>query len=155
MGRRHLYTETVPGPHFSQKLGSCVLSILVEGSCFIRLDFLTYLAYAWASYQIRTIAGFAWTGNAGTFSPPPRVSDPDMHYGTCVRHVPWCMPGSLTSGFCRWRGKRSRHNRRLRNPQFYASGKRPTRKRLQIYNLKTNVEWTSSKTFLNNTFWIF
>ena len=31
------------------------------------------------------------------FSPPPRVSDSDMHHGTCVTHVPWCMPGSLTS----------------------------------------------------------
>ena len=26
------------------------------------------------------------------------VSDPGMHYGTCVTHVPWCMSGSLTSG---------------------------------------------------------
>ena len=34
-----------------------------------------------------------------TFSPPLRVSDPDMHHSTCVTHVPWCMPGSLTSGF--------------------------------------------------------
>ena len=44
-------------------------------------------------------------GMAGTFSPPPRVSDPEMHHGTCVSHVPWCMPGSLTSGFpwSRWR----------------------------------------------------
>ena len=25
----------------------------------------------------------------------------------------------------RWRGKRSRHSRRMRNPQFYISGKRP------------------------------
>ena len=33
----------------------------------------------------------------GTFSPPPRVSDPDMHYGTCVTHVLWCMPESLTT----------------------------------------------------------
>ena len=32
-------------------------------------------------------------GMPGTFSPPPRVSDPDMHHGTCVMHVPWCMPG--------------------------------------------------------------
>ena len=42
-------------------------------------------------------------------------------------HVPWCMPGSLTSGFLwsRWRGKCSRHSRRMRNPQFYVSGKRP------------------------------
>ena len=44
----------------------------------------------------------------GTFSPPPRVGDPDMHHGTCVTHVPWCMPGSITSSFLwsRWRGKR-------------------------------------------------
>ena len=68
-----------------------------------------------------------WVTHApGTFSPPPRVSDPDMHHGTCVTHVPWCMPGSLTSGFLwsRWRGKRSQHSRRMRNPQFYVSGKR-------------------------------
>ena len=24
------------------------------------------------------------------------VSDPGMHHGTCVTHVPWCMSGSLT-----------------------------------------------------------
>ena len=66
-------------------------------------------------------------GLPGTFSPPPLVSDPGMHHGTCATHVPWCMPGSLTSGFLwnRWRGKRSRHSRRMRNPWFYISGKRP------------------------------
>ena len=66
-------------------------------------------------------------GMPGTFSPPPRVSDPDMHPGTCVTHVPWCMLGSLTSSFIwsGWRGKRSRHSRCMRNPQFYVSGKRP------------------------------
>ena len=26
------------------------------------------------------------------------VNDPNMHHGTCVMHVPWCMSGSLTSG---------------------------------------------------------
>ena len=30
----------------------------------------------------------------------------------------------------RWRGKRSRHSRRMRNPQFYVSDKRP----MQVYN---------------------
>ena len=35
----------------------------------------------------------------GTFSPPPWVNDPDMHHGMCVTHEPWCMSGSLTSGF--------------------------------------------------------
>ena len=38
-------------------------------------------------------------GMPRTFSPPPRVGDTDLHHGTCVTHVPWCMPGSLTSSF--------------------------------------------------------
>ena len=28
----------------------------------------------------------------------PLLSDPDMHHGTCVSHMPWCMSGSLTRG---------------------------------------------------------
>ena len=50
-----------------------------------------------------------------------------MHHGTCVTHVPYCMPGSLTRGFhwSRWREKRSRHSQCMTNPQFYVSGKRP------------------------------
>ena len=43
----------------------------------------------------------------GMFSPPPRVSDPDMHHCTCITHVPWCMPGSLTSGFL-WSQRREK-----------------------------------------------
>ena len=38
-------------------------------------------------------------GMPGTFSPPPRVSNPDMHHGRCATHVPWYMPGSLTVSF--------------------------------------------------------
>ena len=66
-------------------------------------------------------------GMPGTLSPPPRVCDPDKHHGTCITRVPWCMPGLLTSGFLRsrWRGKRSRHSRCMRKPQFNVSGKRP------------------------------
>ena len=58
----------------------------------------------WASYQIRKIAGCACAGNARNVFPrrrfqrKPLVSDPDMHHGTCVTHVPWCMSGSLTCG---------------------------------------------------------
>ena len=65
-------------------------------------------------------------GIPGTFSPPPGVSDSGMHHSTCVTHAPWCMLGSLTSGFLwsRWRGKRSRHSRYMHNAQFYVSGKR-------------------------------
>ena len=56
----------------------------------------------------------------GTFIPPLWVSYPDLHLGTCVTHLPWCIPGSLTIDFLwgRWWRKRSRHPRRLRNPQF-------------------------------------
>ena len=81
----------------------------------------------WASYQIRKSAGCACAWNAGNVFPAPQVSDPDMHHGTCVTHVPWCIPESLTSGFLwnRWRGKRSRHCRRMRTPLFHVSGKRP------------------------------
>ena len=68
-------------------------------------------------------------GMPGTFSLPPRVSDPDMYHGTCVTRVPWCMPGSLISGFLwsRWWGKRSQHSRRMHKPQVCVSGKRPIR----------------------------
>ena len=89
--------------------------------------FSTFLG---VSSSIGAIGILLWTvkvpvahapGMPGTFSPRSRVSDPDMHQGTCVPHVPWCMSGSLTSGFLwsRWRGKRSRHSRRMRNPQFF------------------------------------
>ena len=76
------------------------------------------LTLQWASCKIRKISGCACAGNPGMFSPPLRVNDPDMHHGTCVTHVSWCMPGSLTSGFLgsRWRGKRSRHSRCMHNP---------------------------------------
>ena len=59
---------------------------------------------SWASYQIRKIAGCACAGNAGNGFPRRRfqrkllVSDPSMHHGTCVTHVPWCMPGLPTCG---------------------------------------------------------
>ena len=62
------------------------------------------ITYPWASYQIRKIEGCACAGNAGNVFPrrrflrEPLVSDPGMHHGTCVTHVPWCMPGSLTCG---------------------------------------------------------
>ena len=86
---------------------------------------LTQIHGPLARYAKLRVAHAPWM--PGTFSLPPRVSDPDMHHGTCITHVPWCMPGSITSYFLKngWRGKRSRHSRRMRNLQFYVSGKRP------------------------------
>ena len=62
-------------------------------------------------------------GMPGTFSLPLRVSNPGMHDGTCMMHMPLCMPGLLTSGllWSQWWGKRSQHSRRLHNLQFYVS----------------------------------
>ena len=37
----------------------------------------------------------------------------------------------------RWRGKRSRHSRRMHNPQFYVSGKRP----MAVYHQVIIYEW--------------
>ena len=64
----------------------------------------TIIIWLWASYQIRKIAGCACAGNAANVFPRRRfqrkslVSDPGMHHGTCVTHVPWCMSGSRTCG---------------------------------------------------------
>ena len=104
----------------------CVIKIMYWSLCCLQVAVL-----ACASCQILKTAGFACAGNAGNVLPPPGVSDPDMHHGTCVTHVPWCMPGSLTSGLLRrqWRGKLSHHSRRMRNPKFYVSGKRPISER--------------------------
>ena len=80
-------------------------------------------------------------GMPGTFSPPPRVSDPDMHHVTCVTHVPWCIPGSLTSGFLwsRWQAKRSRYSQRIRNTQFYVFGTRPIERWLTFHRMCKTV----------------
>ena len=49
-------------------------------------------------------AGCACAGNAGDHFPrhrlqrKPLVSDPGIHHGTCLTHVPCCMSGSLTRG---------------------------------------------------------
>ena len=106
--------------------------VLKSGS--ISLLPLSYLKKFFATFRlvIRRLSIIPVTFRTFAFihgprAPPWRVSDPDMHYGTCVTHVPWCLAGSLTSG-CLWGqrlGKRSRHSRRMRNPQLYVSGKRP------------------------------
>ena len=85
-----------------------------------------YLAHGPLARYVKSQVEHA-PGMLEMFSLPPQASDPDMHHGTCVTHVPWCMLGSLTSGFpwSRWWGKHSRHSRCMRNRKFYVSGKRP------------------------------
>ena len=70
----------------------------------------------------------------------PIGSDPGMHHGTCVTHMPWCMSGSLNP---RRRGKLSRHSRRMRNPQVCISGKRPMNRHRGTACV---YDWVSSNT---------
>ena len=103
----------------------CFIYVMPKLQMYMTI-FLEILQYGPLARYVKLRVAHA-PGMPGTFSPSPRVSDPDMHHGTCVTHVPWCMSGSLISSFPwrRWRGKRSRHSRRMRNPQFCVSGKRP------------------------------
>ena len=83
-----------------------------HGHTFHRLAHNTFLVAhgPHTRYVKLRVAHASWM--PGTFSPPPRVGNTDVHHDTCVTHVPWCMPGSLASGFLwsRWRGKRSKHS---------------------------------------------
>ena len=90
----------------------------------------------WVSYQILKIAGCACAGNTGNVFPAPIVSYPAMTERT------WPLSDKKPMGFLsdsgharavmqagianpqRW-GRRSRHSRRMRNPYFYGSDKRP------------------------------
>ena len=82
-------------------------------------------AHSWASYLICNIVGCACAGNAGNVFPrhrlqgKPLVSDPGMHHlrdASAVMHV--------GIACILWRGKRSRHSRRMRirNFPYLASG---------------------------------
>ena len=64
------------------------------------MDSIECFPYLWAFYQIGKFAGCPCRGGIPRhpLEMNPTVSDPGMHYGTCVTHVPWCMSGSLTRG---------------------------------------------------------
>ena len=76
---------------------------------------------------MRETGASACAGNAGNVSPPPtsketaskrsRHASRHVRYARAMLHVGIAYP--------RGRGKRSRHSRCMRNPQFYASVKRP------------------------------
>ena len=63
-----------------------------------------WIDFQCASYQIHKIAVCTCAGIAGNvipatdFKEKQLVSDPGMHLGTCVTHVPRCMSGSPTRG---------------------------------------------------------
>ena len=90
-------TITCIGASIFRTLQECDISIICRDLHGI---------YQWVSSLIRKMAVAHAPGMSGTFFfPPPRVSNPGMPHGTCMTHVPWCMPGSLASGFLwsQWR----------------------------------------------------
>ena len=75
------------------------------------------------------------------FSPPPTsketASERSRHASRHVRHARAVMHVGIANP--RWRGKRSWHSRRMRNPQFYVSGKRPFRS--LKFNIANETSW--------------
>ena len=57
----------------------------------------------------------------GRLQRKPLVSDPGMHNGTCVTHVPWCMSRSFTRNCDKTFPAFLAHA----HPHLYVSGKRP------------------------------
>ena len=102
----------VPREHSAQQL-HCKSLLEISGnksySLFIGLGSKGMLRFQFDSVVTGTLKFFGhWPlaryvknrvahapGMPGTFSPPPRVSDHNMHHGTCMMHVWWCMPRSL------------------------------------------------------------
>ena len=83
---------------------------------------------SWASCQIRNIVGCACAGDAGNVFPATDFK------GNRLLAIPACITARAwrtCRDACRdrlpevARGKRSRHSRRMRNPKFNVSGKRP------------------------------
>ena len=81
----------------------------------------------WAFYRIRKIAGCACTENAGNIFPAIDFKgDRSLAIPACITVHVWrtCRDACRIADL-QWLGERSRHSQRMRNPQFYVSGKRP------------------------------
>ena len=101
------FISLVSSRSFHWHWGHIIVPVYLKRSWNVNTPHESIKIKPWASCHMRKIAGAHAPGMAGRCSAPLRVSNPDMHHGTCVTHVPWCTPGSLTSGFLwsRRRGK--------------------------------------------------
>ena len=82
--------------------------------------------------------------------PPPTSKESaslrSRHASRHLRHVRAMMHVGIANP--RWRGKRSRHSRRMRNPQFFVSGKRSTvahylRGPIKCYCVQKCIDWVT------------
>ena len=88
------------------------LNVLSPGDMAVALNARFCNGWQWTSHQILKIVGCACAGNVGNVFPTTEFKG-----NRAVMHVGIANP--------RWRGKRSRYSRRMRNPQFFVSDKRP------------------------------
>ena len=144
-----MFPEQASGTCVLKRRDSIIVLVITPRWCLTTSSLYTIciiVMLPWASYQIHKIAGAHAPGMPGTFSPSPQVSDLGMHHGTCVTHVPWCMPGSLTNGFLwnRRRGKTFPAFPAHARPQFCISGKRPMHWQSLLNNFH---RWLSGTSF--------
>ena len=133
----NLFSDAHPLSHIKPKTPADQQTLKLYGKR-IRTDIVTHRPQAIPNRQSRSLATVPaftryvklWVAHApgmpGTFF----SRDSGLSIPTCimaVTHLLWCMPGLLSDDLLwnRWRGKRSRHSRCMRNPQIYVSGKRP------------------------------
>ena len=109
-----------------------IVFILDSSFLFVIIDFIVWTANSQSKHRIDWYTYYITLQHVSC-----------RHYcNTCNGKI---TPGSLTSGFLwnRWPGKCSGHSWRMRNPQFYASVKRPItlkrklRKTLSLYPVET------------------
>ena len=86
----------------------------------------------WASYQIRKIADCACTGNAGNVF-PATAGYRSRHASRHVRHARAVMHAGIDKKRFPLKWVAGKRSRRMRNPQFYVSDKRPMTWRQSAY----------------------
>ena len=95
--------------------------------CWLLWNKKIIIPYTWASYQIRKNAGCACARNARYVS-PATSGQRSRHTSRHVRDARVVMHAGIVIWWLHLVSvddKRSRHSRRMRNPQFCVSGKRP------------------------------
>ena len=107
------------------------------GLILVKISKLPKWFRQWASYQMRKITGCSCAGNAGNLFP----ATVGLRSQYASRHVHEAYRDhQLAVSFEVAGGKRFRHSRRMRNPQFYVSGKRPMSLlwRLFLFHVRVN-----------------
>ena len=99
---------------YYMKIKSCDTAIFYSKILLFPRGLRNWRLFQWASCQIRNIAGWACTRNAGNVFPQAAT---DFKGNRSL-----ALPACITP---RRRVKCSRHSRRMHNPQFHVNGKRP------------------------------